>query len=246
MLFKDMNGPEPVVLNTIRRVLDIGSVLLRGLCSFLFYTSLLLFYRMVTKVAWWWLWWCCWRWSWARLTQYWLGCKVVALRKKRALLRPWWNGPGLHSSVCDNHRHGDWLSFPYFGCIVIMMMKTCMNRRLDSGTEVDSWEHWPGRGFGTFSYPCYHQRDQYKHRFVDHRHHGWYLHVPDWQPIRVCRLLLLESSVKCGQDVLHLSKLVMIMMMMACDANGDDDDTMLTGWYQWWWNGRIWIPERHK
>ena len=41
---------------------------------------------------------------------------------------------------------------------------------------------------------------------------SWYLHVPDWQPIRVCRLLLLESSVKCGQDVLHLSKLVMIMM----------------------------------
>ena len=150
------------------------------------------------------------------------------------------------TSVCDNHHHGDWLSFPYFGCIVIIMMRTCMNRRLDSGTEVDSWEHWPGRGFGTFSYPCYHQRDQYKHRFVDHRHHGWYLHVPDWQPIRVCRLLLLESSVKCGQDVLHLSKLVMVMIMMACDANGDDDDTVLTRWYQWWWNGRIWGPERHK
>ena len=77
---------------------------------------------------------------------------------------------------------------------------------------------------------------------------SWYLHVPDWQPIRVCRLLLLESSVKCGQDVLHLRKLVMVMIMMACDANGDDDDTMLTRWYQWWkgWNGRIWIPERHK
>ena len=53
---------------------------------------------------------------------------------------------------------------------------------------------------------------------------SWYLHVPDWQPIRVCRLLLLESSVKCGQDVLHLTRLVMIMMV---DKG-------------WWWMSSIW------
>ena len=52
-----------------------------------------------------------------------------------------------------------------------------------------------------------------------------YLHVSDWQPIRVCRLLLLESSIKCRQDVLHLT-----MDNLDADddeeAEGDDEDVL--------------------
>ena len=83
----------------------------------------------------------------------------------------------------------------YAGTALSIILWSWMNLRLDSGSSWESWEHFPGRGEGTW---------KIIRTFCNFPIVCSHLHVSDWQPIWVGSLLFFKWTLESVQNIADL------------------------------------------
>ena len=88
------------------------------------------------------------------------------------------------------------LPLKYAGTALSMILWSWINLKLDSGSFCESWEHLPGLGSGTCNFTTL--------NILSSEHNFCYLHISNWQPIRVGSLLFFKWTLKSVQNITDL------------------------------------------